>query len=357
MAHFDLSGRPEFDVCNLPFTQEIRDRIDFFESRSLIVWIGRNRPNTDTAHVVEAFMSRFDLNQSSIQVSRHNPVDFLVSILDRDVFEEVAGRDSFTHGGRQFRLRRWSPKDQANRAAMRYHVRLCLEGLPLHLWSETFAAAVIGRSCSLHFAEERSRRREATDLFELMAWTADPVAIPLHVWLTVTDSDPSGQSSTRVVVYRQRPSEPRRGMVYDVIIHIISVEDTRRCGPDGRPHFYPFCFTLGAADADQDVAPAPAPFRQLMMRQGGRTILSVRWFPLGILALRNLGRSSGTALMKTMKATVKAGAVGPLRHNDEAFSSASTGRRTRAAQGSARQGVATAKAPDMEAGVTVVTGP
>jgi hypothetical protein len=97
--------------------------------------------------------------------------------------------------------------------------------------------------------------------------------------------------------------------------------------------------------------------RQLMMRQGGRTILSVRWFPLGILALRNLGRSSGTALMKTMKATVKAGAVGPLRHNDEAFSSASTGRRTRAAQGSARQGVATAKAPDMEAGVTVVTGP
>jgi hypothetical protein len=124
LAHFDLSGRLDFDVCNLPFTAEIRDRVEFFESCSIFVWIGRNIPYTDAAHVAEVFMVRFGLDQSSIQVSRHNPTDFLVSILDRDVFEEVAGRDSFTHGGRQFRLRRWSPRDQATRAVMRYYVQL-----------------------------------------------------------------------------------------------------------------------------------------------------------------------------------------------------------------------------------------
>jgi hypothetical protein len=83
MAHFNLSDRPDFDVCNLPFSEEIRDRIDFFESCSLIVWIGKNMPYTDTSHVMEAFMSRFGLEQTSIQVSRHHLTDFLVTILDQ----------------------------------------------------------------------------------------------------------------------------------------------------------------------------------------------------------------------------------------------------------------------------------
>jgi hypothetical protein len=127
MAHFDLSGRPEFDVCNLPFSEEIRDRVEFFESRSIIVWIGRNRPQTYPSHVAESFMYQFDLDHSSIQVSQHHQAYFLVSILDQDVFEEVASRDSFNHGGRQFRIRHWSPHDQATRAGMRYYVRIGLE--------------------------------------------------------------------------------------------------------------------------------------------------------------------------------------------------------------------------------------
>jgi hypothetical protein len=79
-------------------------------------------------------MSWFDIDQFCLEVLCHNPADFLVSILDWDAFEEIAGRDSFTHGGRQFRLRRWSPRDRANRAAMRFHVRLCLKGLPAEYW-------------------------------------------------------------------------------------------------------------------------------------------------------------------------------------------------------------------------------
>jgi hypothetical protein len=192
MAHFNLSGRPDFDICNLPFLEEIRDRIDFFESRSLIVWIGKNMPYTDTSHVMEAFMSRFGLEQSSIQVSRHHPTDFLVTILDQDVFEEVASHHSFPHGGRQFRLRRWLPRDQATRASMRYYIRMCLEGLPLHHLSDRFDGAVLVWSCALHFMEESSRRHESMEVFELLGWTMDPVAIPLRVWLTVLDADRSG---------------------------------------------------------------------------------------------------------------------------------------------------------------------
>jgi hypothetical protein len=48
-------------------------------------------------------------------------------------------------------------------------------------------------------------------------------------------------------------------MVYGVLIHVVSVEDTRTLGTDGRPLFYPFHFNMGTQDADQAVAPTPAP--------------------------------------------------------------------------------------------------
>jgi hypothetical protein len=147
--------------------------------------------------------------------------------------------------GNSGRLRWWSSNDQANRAAMRYYVRLCLEGLPLHLWSESFATAVVGRSCSLHFVAGRSRRREATDVFELSAWTADPIAIPLRVWVTVTDPDLGDHLIATMTIHRQRPTKPRRGMVYDALIHVVSIEDLRRHVADDRPLFFPFHFNMG----------------------------------------------------------------------------------------------------------------
>jgi hypothetical protein len=241
------------DVCNLPFLEEIRDRIEFFEARSLNVWIRKNRPQAYLEHVVEAFMFWFGLDRSCIQVSRYHLTDFLVSILDRDVFEELTGHVSFSYGGRQFHLHRWSPRDQATRAAMRYYLKICLEGL----WSESFAVAVIGRSGSIHYAEEHSRRRESTEVFELMAWSVDPTAIPLRVWLTVLDPYRSSHGSPSVTIHMQCPLELKRGMMYEVILHILTIEDTRHHGADGRPLFYPFRFSLGSADKDQTIAPTP----------------------------------------------------------------------------------------------------
>jgi hypothetical protein len=131
------------------------------------------------------------------------------------------------------------------------HALLCpavLGGIAAPPLDGVFAAAVIGGSCSLHFAEEHSRRRVSTNVFELAAWAADPVAIPLRVWLTVTDPDPSGKSSPQVVIHKQHPREPKRGMVYDVLIHLSSVEDSRRLGSNGRPLFYQLHFSLGVTN-------------------------------------------------------------------------------------------------------------
>jgi hypothetical protein len=45
-----------------------------------------------------------------------------------------------------------------------------------------------------------------------------------------------------MVIHRRWPAEPRRGMVYDIIIHILSIEDTRWRGSVCRLLFFPFRF-------------------------------------------------------------------------------------------------------------------
>jgi hypothetical protein len=74
-----------------------------------------------------------------------------------------------------------------------------------------------------------------------------------------SNSQSAAFDEQHVQVLRQRPMEPKRGMVYDVLVHILSVVVMRRHGPDARPLFYPFHFNPGATNADQAVAPEPAP--------------------------------------------------------------------------------------------------
>jgi hypothetical protein len=48
------------------------------------------------------------------------------------------------------------------------------------------AVRALGRSCSIHYVQEHSRRRERTRSFDLWAWFSDPCEIPKEVWLTIT---------------------------------------------------------------------------------------------------------------------------------------------------------------------------
>jgi hypothetical protein len=74
------------------------------------------------------------------------------------------------------------------------------------------------------------------------------------------DPDQSSCGSLQVIIHRQCPREPKRVMVYNMLIHLSSIEDTRRFSPDGRPLFFPLHFNLDMTDADQNVAPIPVPW-------------------------------------------------------------------------------------------------
>lgn len=123
----------------MPISDELQQRIDFFESRTMLVWIGKNRPHTEPSHVLQALARRFNVNPYNLQVSRHQPEDFLVQFTLREDFDKTAGVDHFTSGGRRFHLRRWTAEHRVERETKRFHIKLYLDaqGSPvvLHLAS------------------------------------------------------------------------------------------------------------------------------------------------------------------------------------------------------------------------------
>jgi hypothetical protein len=54
-------------------------------------------------------------------------------------------------------------------------------GHPCPLLGRDVAARALGRSCAVHYLEEKTRHHERTRTFDLWAWCRDPCDIPTEV--------------------------------------------------------------------------------------------------------------------------------------------------------------------------------
>ncbi|XP_044378665.1 uncharacterized protein [Triticum aestivum] len=131
---------------------------------------------------------------------------------------EALSRGDLPGAGYRIYVREWRLEAHADNEDQLHHVRLCLEGVPLHGWNNYIATFLIGRGCSLDYIEPRSLRKEDTRDMALWAWTADPSAIPKVKWLTLPARG-----------HRRRG---RRGLRHCVIIHLDLHEDHSKAGDD-----------------------------------------------------------------------------------------------------------------------------
>ncbi|XBH65321.1 hypothetical protein VPH35_118937 [Triticum aestivum] len=115
-------------------------------------------------------------------------------------------------------VKEWRLEAHADNEDQLHHVRLCLEGVPLHGWNNYVATFLIGRGCSLDYIEQRSLKKEDTRDMALWAWTADPNTIPKVKWLTLPARG-----------HRRRR---RRGLRHRVLIHLDLHEDHTKARDD-----------------------------------------------------------------------------------------------------------------------------
>jgi hypothetical protein len=145
-------------------------------------------------------------------------------------FEKVSGarkaRDKgrFTGGGIDICLRPWRSLTYAMGFRMFYRVRLCLDGIPDHVWTPAIIERVIDHRCVLQFIVTDLVQLADTRHIELWVWTPDPRDIPKKVWLAFTHG-PAGGSSVVYVDTDPPPTAWYQGNRYAVFVHLSILED------------------------------------------------------------------------------------------------------------------------------------
>lgn len=206
---------------NIP--DAIEQRAEMLTTRALVVKDEGVLGVSSKEELKEAIIHHFNLREYELEVFQNYPEHFLVIFRSEEARNLVFARGRLVEGPFDFRFRLWNVDLHGDRRLLPFHVKISLEGLPLHAWFEEVAAKVVGDACAIHHVDRATRRRE--DLRAFVCWTfcQDPNSIPQVVYLTLVRR--AGQQTPEAQVRFSRPRGMQRGHVYRIFIHTDSVED------------------------------------------------------------------------------------------------------------------------------------
>ncbi|XBJ12669.1 hypothetical protein VPH35_017150 [Triticum aestivum] len=214
----NASLRPEEDFVVVPATPEMQAEAAILSSNCDVAWLDGARLDVSCQQVAAELATELGARHADIEVVKHYPEQFFVRFTHQHHCADAVSRGHLRGAGHRIYVREWRLEAHADNEDQLHHVRLCLEGVPLHGWNNYIATFLIGRGCSLDYIEQRSLRKEDTRDLALWAWTSNPNAIPKVKWLTLPARG-----------HRRRG---RRGLRHRVIIHLDLHEDHSKARDD-----------------------------------------------------------------------------------------------------------------------------
>jgi hypothetical protein len=234
----DPRGRPARAHCAVAATGSIRRHRDDMINKAVVCSFDENNHEVDSLQAGDMLREKFNLHHGQYQIVKYFPEQFFIIFSDPRSKQWTLDQNSVSYRGRVFHFGDWSEESYARKTFFEFRVKVRVEGVPVHCWGEDVVARVLGKSCAIHYVQERARRREHTRSFDLWAWCSDPCEIPKEVWLTVTEPDreppPVSTPLPLAGVNYDVPSDLKKGHVYTLRNHIEIVEDLSfLCGGGG----------------------------------------------------------------------------------------------------------------------------
>jgi hypothetical protein len=225
----DPRGRPSRAFCSVSATGSIRRRRDELIDKAVVCSFDGNSHEVNTLSAGDMLREKFNLHHGQYQLVKHFPEQFFIIFSDPRSKLWALDRRSVSYRGRIFHFGDWSEDSYARKTNLEFRVKVRVEGIPVHCWGEEVASKALGKSCAIHYVQERTRRRERTRSFDLWAWCSDPCDIPKEVQLTVLEPDrelpPVSTPLPLSGAHHDEPSDLKTGHVYTLRNHIEVVED------------------------------------------------------------------------------------------------------------------------------------
>ena len=97
-----------------------------------------------------------------VTVTKHFPEDFFIDFKHRHHHDEAVAQGSFPYRNLDIHTSPWQLVTHGDICGLKYRVRLCLEGIPLHAWNESIAKRAVAKACDLDYVEKSSLDRADT---------------------------------------------------------------------------------------------------------------------------------------------------------------------------------------------------
>ncbi|CAN6245272.1 unnamed protein product [Urochloa humidicola] len=252
----DPRGRPDYAACTISATGPIKRKRDALIGKTMVCWLTGNRHDTGTHHVIDALDEQLHISRHDVRVVKHFPEQYLVFFSDSRAYYRVLHYRRVRNRGRMFNFEPWTERRNSVESKLEFRVRLRIEGMPVHAWSEEVVAQIIGQHCAIHYVEEHTRRQERTRTYDLWAWSSNPSKIPKNVLLSITDPDREQPAIDIPEFHHDQPKDFKRAFDYKLHIHLEVVEDLSFLrgrgvgdGPHNRKPRREFLWNYGASDS------------------------------------------------------------------------------------------------------------
>ncbi|KAL6896938.1 hypothetical protein ACP4OV_007510 [Aristida adscensionis] len=205
------------DACTRPTSNDLELELSRCESNgaTIILLAGGTKDTVPTSKISDALCYEFGIINTDLAVMKHHPEDYFVYFSHKHHQELAANRGAFKYEGLNIQVRRWRMRTYSEHAEQRYHVRLCLEGIPIHAWTQQVVNKVVSKMCSVHYIEENSLNHSDTRSLNLWAWVNDPSKIAKVDKLTFN----------LPLAVTPNPAMGRVGLMFRVLIHLDLLED------------------------------------------------------------------------------------------------------------------------------------
>jgi hypothetical protein len=227
----DPRARPELAVCTVVATGTIKRKRDSLIGKTAVCWLNGNSHDTEPHHIAKALEEKLRIGHHEIKVVKHFPEQYLIFFDDSRAYHRVLHHHEVPHRGRMYNFKPWNERRGTVASKLEFRVRLRIEGVPAHAWSEEVVAKLIP-NCAIHYVEGYTHRQDRTRTYDLWAWCSNPSKIPKKVLFSISDPDRE-QAADAIELYYNPPRGFNRAYDYKIHIHLDVVEDLTFGGGHG----------------------------------------------------------------------------------------------------------------------------
>ncbi|KAL5198022.1 hypothetical protein ABZP36_001534 [Zizania latifolia] len=234
----DANTRLEEVSYVVPAMVHLNKELRRHKALSAMAWLVQPLPPVEPAFIANAIEREFGLNQEDFTVHRHYPEDFRLNFHHQRHRDLVSEARKLKLDGLDIHVRPWKLLRHAFGAALRFRVKICIEGIPIHAWRPEVDAAIVGTHYTMDTIDtpydDSSFDSRTIDVW---AWTVNPSLIPKVNWLTLTDFSYAvacpGLSSSQVSSVTPQDVRSKAVLMFRVLLHLDRVDDFSAAPVDG----------------------------------------------------------------------------------------------------------------------------